>query len=77
MSGYYRYATRAGEFRIVQEPSGRWQAMFEGEGLGSYQHPWQAAEDLAGGHTYTPSCGDSANFGLPEDLADWELVRSR
>lgn len=77
MAGYYRFSTRVGEFRIRQEPNGRWQAMFEDEGLGSYEHPWQAAEDLAGGHTFMPSCGDSAKFGLPEELSDWQFVRAR
>lgn len=77
MTGYYRYSTRAGEFRITQERSGRWQAMYGDEGLGSYAHPWQAAEDLSGGHTYTPSCGDTARLGLPEELFEWEFVRAR
>ena len=77
MTGYYRHRTSAGEFRIVQERSGRWQAMYGDEGLGSYEHPWQAAEDLAGGHTFMPSCGDTAALGLPDELAGWELVRNR
>lgn len=72
---YYRYPTTAGEFRIAQEKTGRWQAMFEDEGLGSYQTAQHALDDLAGGHTFWPSCGDPSRFRLPEEISDWELVR--
>lgn len=77
MSNYYRFKTSAGEFRIVPERSGRWKAMFEDEGLGSYASPDQAAEDLAGGHTFWPSCGDTAGLGIPEETSGWTFVRAR
>lgn len=72
---YYRFNTRAGVFKIVRERNGRWQAMYEDEGLGSYLHPFQAAEDLSGGHTFWPSCGNPSKFGLPDDLSEWDLIR--
>lgn len=72
---YYRHSTCAGEFRIAQQPNGRWQAMFEDEGLGSYATAQQALDDLAGGHTFWPSCGDPSRFKLPADISDWALVR--
>lgn len=74
MKGYFRFVTSKGEFRIVPERSERWQAMYGDEGLGSYAIPDQAADDLAGGHTFTPSCGDTAALGIPESSAEWYWV---
>lgn len=71
----YEFATHAGVFRIAVTANGRWQAMFEDEGLGSYTTPQQALDDLVGGHTFWPSCGDPSRFGLPEELADWSFIR--
>ena len=76
MNGYYRVKTRAGLFRIVPH-QGRWVAMFEDEALGSYISPQQAAEDVAGGHVFWPSCGDTSVFGIPEDVSEWDLVKFR
>lgn len=67
----YQFRTSAGLFYVVQQANGRWQAMFEDEALGSYAYAQQAVEDLAGGHTYWPSCGDPSRFSLPEELSDW------
>ena len=76
MGLHYCFATSKGLFKIVQEQTGRWQAMFEDEGLGSYARPNQAAEDLAGGHTFMPSCGDTEPLGIPAELSDWQSVSS-
>lgn len=73
MKRCYAYRTRVGTFRIAQQPDGRWQALFEDEALGSYATPQQAIEDLAGGYTFWPSCGDPSQFGLPEELAGWHV----
>lgn len=75
MNRCFAYRSRAGTFRIVQEPNGRWQAMFEDEGLGSYHSAQAALDDLAGGHTFWPSCGDPSQLGLPEDLSAWSSGR--
>lgn len=77
MHRHFSYITPVGEFRITQEPSGRWQAMFQDEGLGSYATPAQAAEDLAGGHTFWPSIGDTSRLGLPDDLHEWTASDGR
>jgi hypothetical protein len=45
------------------------------ESLGSYSNPQQAADDLAGGHTFSISSGvDTATLGIPDDLGEWERV---
>lgn len=67
----YYYRTRVGLFLIV--PRGhRWHVMFNDDSLGIYAHPHQAAEDLAGGHTFSAGPGiDTAELGIPYDLSDW------
>ena len=64
------YETKIGIFTI-RERSGKYHVYFDGEDLGSYDTPWQASEDLAGGRMPTLSCGvdtATANLiaGLPE-----------
>lgn len=76
MSGYYQFKTNAGAFHIVPRGN-RWLAMFEGENLGSYATPQHALDELAGGHTDWPDCGDPSECGLPDDIADWTFVRVR
>lgn len=74
MNGYWKLKTRIGEARIIQRGS-RWHAEIGEESLGSYATPMQAAEDLAGGHTFSHSrCVDTSVLGLPEDLVDWTFV---
>ena len=71
----YIFRTRAGCFFIV-ERSGCWHALFQDENLGSYTTPQQAADDLAGGHTISPSSGvDTASLGISDDISDWELSK--
>jgi hypothetical protein len=75
MRGYWEFQSRRGTFRIVPR-QGRFHACYEDESLGSYYSPHQALDDLAGGHTFSPSNGiDSSTCGLPDDLAEWEFVR--
>lgn len=52
----------------------RYMAMFENEDLGSYHKPLQAAKDLAGGHTFWPSCGDPSALGIPSELEGWKFI---
>jgi hypothetical protein len=70
----YRFKTQAGPFYIgVQK--GRYHPIYNDESLGSYAHAWQAAEDLAGGHTFSTSPWvDTGALGIPEDLAEWEKL---
>ncbi len=63
--------TRIGPFYIA-EIDGRFHPVYEDESLGSYERPEQAAEDVAGGHTFSISSGiDTATLGIPEDLSEW------
>lgn len=76
MKVLYVYRTRVGPFYIA-EHEGRYHAVFDDESLGSYAHPWQASDDLAGGHTFTPSCGvDTETLDIPADLSEWERLAS-
>jgi hypothetical protein len=71
----YSWKTRVGNFYIALSQDGRFHPVFDDESLGSYATAQQAAEDLAGGHTFSPSNGvDTSMLGIPEDVTDW--VRS-
>ncbi len=71
------YGTRIGVFGIVSL-NGGWHVFYEDEDLGRYQTPGLALDDLAGGHTYSPSSGvDTSTLGLPEDLSEWEFRAAR
>lgn len=73
----YSFRTRIGLF-YIGEQGGRFHPVFDGESLGSYAKAWQAAEDLAGGHTFSISSGvDTATLGIPEDLGEWEKMIQR
>jgi hypothetical protein len=74
MKKLYVYKTRVGAFYIA-EHNGRFHPVFEEQSLGSYATPQQAAEDLAGGHTFTPSTGtDTAELNIPDDISEWERL---
>ena len=56
----------------ICEYNGRFHPLFDEESLGSYINVMQAAEDLAGGHTFSISTGhDTARLGIPEDISEW------
>jgi hypothetical protein len=79
MKKLYVYRTSVGSFYIGQSDDGHFHPIFDNEILGSYAHAWQAAEDLAGGHTSgldISSKGrvDTAKLGIPEDLSEWERI---
>ena len=68
----YKHNSRLGPVYIVPN-QGRWHIVFNEEDLGSYHSPQAAADDAAGGHTYTPSNGvDLDRLNLSDDLGDWE-----
>jgi len=71
----YVFHTSIGPFYIGKSQDGRFHPIFDDESLGSYAHDWQAAEDLAGGHTFSISSGiDTETLGIPEDLGEWEKL---
>lgn len=73
----YVYNTRIGPF-YIGEQNGLFHPIYDDDSLGSYANEWQAAEDLAGGHTFSISSGiDTSTLGIPEDLGDWEKVQHR
>lgn len=71
----WSYPTRRGTVFILPHAAGgviRYQVVFEGDVLGSYATPEQAADDVAGGHTFMPSSGvDLGDLGISNDLGDW------
>ncbi|WP_139189468.1 hypothetical protein [Thalassobaculum litoreum] len=70
---YFQYTTTSGTVSLIPEKDGRYAIKFQDEHLGSYQTPGAAADDVSGGHTYSPSDGtDLGALGIPEDLGEWE-----
>jgi hypothetical protein len=70
----YVFNTRVGPFYIGQQ-DGRFHPIYDDESLGSYAHAWQAADDLAGGHTFSVGSGiDTARLGISANIGDWEKV---
>lgn len=68
----YRHNTHIGPVYILRNKA-RWNIVFDNQDLGSYHTPEAAAEDAAGGHTFTPSNGISLDrLNLSDDLGDWE-----
>ena len=73
----YMFRTKMGPF-YIGEQDGRFHLIFNDESLGSYVQDWQAAEDLAGGHTFSISSGiDTATLRIPEDLVEWDKLPQR
>jgi len=71
----YRYKTRRGPVYIVPR-NGRWSVIYDDDDLGSYHSPVSAADDVAGGHTLSPSNGaDFEELGVPESIHEWEQFR--
>lgn len=70
----YVFHARIGSFYVGNQ-DGRFHSIYEEESLGNYEHAWQSAEDLAGGHTFSIASGiDTATLGIPEDLGSWEKL---
>jgi len=67
----YYFETKVGVFSIVKIDE-RWHVMFDDESLGSYANERLAADDIAGGHTFSPGHGiDTAKLGIPRDINEW------
>lgn len=72
----YSFEIRIGTF-FIAERAGRFHPVYDGESLGSYARPEQAAADLAGGHTFAARADvDTAELGIPDDLAEWKRMWS-
>lgn len=73
----YFVDTRVGRFFISVSDDGRFHPVFNDESLGSYNSAAGAADDLAGGHTFSvQGVKDTAALGIPADLGEWEKVRA-
>jgi hypothetical protein len=74
MRKLYMWNTRIGPF-YISESDGRFHVIYDDESLGSYARPQQAAEDVAGGHTFSIERGiDTATVGISADLREWERI---
>ncbi len=70
---FYAYSNDYGLWTIARSTEdGRWHALLDGESLGSFQTPQDAAECLAIGFVWFPRSGlDPGECDLPERLEDW------
>ena len=69
----WSYNSKYGVVLIALHKSGLFHILFDEESLGSYRHPQLALDDAVKGCTYTPSNGiELDEFGLPDDLSEWE-----
>lgn len=69
----YKYETRKGAIYILATKRG-FDVIFGGETLGNYRSPEGAANDVAGGHTLSPSSGvDLGLLMIPYDIAEWAI----
>lgn len=70
---YYQFHTRHGSISLIPQAQGRYIVMYEEENLGSYNSPEAAADDVSGGHTFSPSSGvEFDELDIPGDLEEWE-----
>jgi hypothetical protein len=77
MRNVYVTNTRIGPFYIAKSEDGHFHVIYDGTSLGSYATPEQAADDVAGGHTFsTPSGIDTASLGIPADVVEWQPVQA-
>ena len=75
MRKLYVWQTHVGPFYIA-EIHGRFHPVFGEESLGSYHSAASAADDLAGGHTFSLAGGiDTADLGIPSDIAEWQIYQ--
>lgn len=76
MKRVYKFVTSKGVASIwLNLANGRFHVFFGEEDLGSYINPIQAADDIAGGHTSSPSSGiDTSTLNIPYDLAEWDRL---
>lgn len=66
------YPTAKGPVFIGRSTDGRYHPVWCGESLGSYANVAAAIDDVAGGHTFSPSDGtDMDSLGISADHGDW------
>ena len=73
----YSHKTRVGEFHIARTDDGRFHPLFKDQSLGSYATPEMAADNPAGGHTFSAAdVDDTSMLGIPHDLSEWDSSRN-
>lgn len=66
------HPTASGTAVIARSSDGRFHAVWQEESLGSYHSAVAAIDDMAGGHTFSPSDGTELDeIGLSRDIGDW------
>lgn len=66
------HQTKRGPVFIAKSDGGRYHVVWKGEKLGSYSTKYKAVDDVAGGHTFSPSDGtDLGALGLSGFVCDW------
>jgi len=76
MQSLYVWKTRVGPIYIA-ESKGRFHVIYQDESLGTYATPEQAADDVAGGHTFSiPGGIDTATLGISRYLNEWQRVKA-
>lgn len=70
---YYEFRTRQRPIKILPQPQGRFVVMYDEENLGSYHSAVAAADDVSGGHTFSPSNGvEFDELDVPADIGEWD-----
>lgn len=65
--------TPKGPVFIGQSRDGRYHPVWREQSLGSYRDIVGAIDDVAGGHTFSPSDGtDMSALGISRDIGDWQ-----
>ena len=71
----FSFKTTVGTFYVSRSTDGRYHPVFAEESLGSYHSPEAAADDLAGGHTFSASgVKDTSTLGISFDLVEWNKL---
>ena len=71
------HPTAKGPVFIGRSADGRYHPVWQDEELSSYQSIAAAVDDVAGGHTFTPSAGtDLGSLDISGDPGDWVSAAS-
>lgn len=71
------FMTSKGPVFVGQDARGRFHPIWRDESLGSYVNAAAAIDDVAGGHTFSPSDGtDLCSLGISADPSDWVPAKS-
>jgi hypothetical protein len=69
------FRTRLGPVFIGQTPDGQYHPVWNGHSLGAYPSVVAAIDDVAGGHTYSPSDGtDLDSLEISRDIGAWSAA---